>query len=34
MALSRRFVPQPITATNSPFLTPNVIFHSSPDKLL
>ena len=34
LARSRRFITQPITATNSPFLPPNAIFHASPDKLL
>ena len=31
---NRWFVPQPITATNSPILPPNAIFHPSPDKRL
>gem|GEM_PF-3368812 len=34
LAQSRRPIPQPITATSSPFLPPNAIFHSSSDKAL
>ena len=34
LAPSGRFIPQAITATNSPFLPPNAIFHFSPDKYL
>ena len=34
LAPSRQFIPQPITATNSPILAPNAIFRSSSDKLM
>jgi len=34
LAPSGRVIPQPITATNSPFLPPNATFHSPLVKLL
>jgi len=34
LAPTRRSIPQPITATNPPFLPPNAIFHSPADKPL